>query len=210
MYQKAVILSNSELIVILWDENLSNMTIKKDGVVIGAFNNSDEVRQGRRFVLPDRTEITVVYTEFGLEVWQNGKELVSGGKSGNVEGFGMAIKGLNWVGGAQLVLAPILYLISLTNNPEEALGVAVSLAFMGGLFIGLGYWASKTGSKIPFWIGFGLCLLNIILTIGSGSGSGIIITGILAYYLYKGIRSESPLSIRKDFSDPNAPLDSNL
>ncbi len=77
MYQKTVTLDNADLVLIEWGENLSNMTIKKNGEVIGTFNNKDELKQGRSFSLPDRRQITVVYTDYGLEVWQDGKELVS-------------------------------------------------------------------------------------------------------------------------------------
>jgi len=207
MYQKTVTLDNSDLLLIEWGENLSNMTVKKDGEVIGTFNNKDELKQGRSFSLPDRRQVTVVYTEYGLEVWQNGKELVSGAKSGYVDGFASAVKGLNWVGGAQLVFAPILFFIS---SEELRWANAIGLVVAGGILLGLGYWAKQTGNKMPFWIGIGFCVLNILITIASGSASGIIISAILMYYLYRGTKSDAPEPLRKQFSDPNAPLDSDL
>jgi len=207
MYQKTVTLDNSDLLLIEWGENLSNMTVKKDGEIIGAFNDKDELKQGRSFLLPDRRLVTVVYTDYGLEVWQNGVELVSGGKSGYVDGFNSAIKGLNWVGGAQLVFAPILFFIT----PEELRWAnSIGLVVAGGILLGLGYWAKKTGNKTPFWIAIGFCVLNILITIASGSASGIIISAILIYYLYRGTKSDAPAPARKPFSDPNAPLDSDL
>lgn len=207
MNQKTVTLANKALLTIEWGENLSDMVLKMNGEQTGSFNNADEVRQGRSFLLPDQQQVTIVYTEYGLEVWQNGIELVSGGKSGSVAGFGRAVKGLFWVGGAQLVIAPILYFI---GSNDEGLAIAIGLIIAGGTLIGLGFWARQTGSKIPFWIAIGLCSLNILVTIASGSASGILITGILIYYLYQGTKSDPPEQVRKKYADPNAPLDSDL
>ncbi|MDO8367316.1 MAG: hypothetical protein Q7T20_10990 [Saprospiraceae bacterium] len=33
---------------------------------------------------------------------------------------------------------------------------------------------------------------------------------LIEYYLYQGTKSDAPESARKQFSDPNAPLDSDL
>lgn len=214
MYQKTVTLQNGALLDFEWEEGLANMTLKKDGAVVGAFNNSDELRQGRRFTLPDGQQVTVVYTEFGLEVWQNGEELVSGGTSASVEGFDSAVKGLLWLGGAQLVLAPVAYFLrssSVFNGAESSsLEAAIGLIIAGGSLLGLGFWARQTGSKTPFWIGIVLGVLNIYLTISSGGRGGLFITAVLIYYLYMGTRSESPRPKRKPFSGTNAPLDSDL
>jgi len=207
MYQKTVTLQNETLLEFDWEEGLANMTLKKDGEVVGSFTNPDEVRQGRRFNLPDGQQVTVVYTEFGLEVWQNGEELVSGGTSASVEGFDSAVKGLLWLGGAQLVISPIAYFV---RSEDIRLEAAISLIIAGGSLLGLGLWARQTGSKTPFWIGIVLGVLNIFLTISSGGRGGLFVTAVLIYYLYMGTRSEAPRPKRKPFSGPNAPLDSDL
>lgn len=210
MYQKTVTLDNSDRLLVEWESGISNMTIKKDGEIIGSFKDIDEAKQGRRFLLPDHRQITVVYTEYGLEVWQDGKEMVSGGKSGSVNGFARAVRWLNGVGIAQFVVAPLLYLVSREEAPEKALSVAIAMCLIGAFLLGLSFWAKTTGSKTPFWVGLAFCVLNIIVTLGAGSGAGLIITGAMAYYLYKGTQAEVPEMPRKILSDPNAPLDADL
>ncbi len=207
MHQQTVTIGPFDLLELEWEEDFMNMTIKRDGSVIGSFVDKDELKLGRRFSLPDQRQITVIYTEFGLEVWLNGVELVSGGKSGSVEGFANAVKGLTWVGVAQLVFALFLFFI---DTDKSRLAATIGLVIAGSLLLGLAFWAKQTGSKIPFWIGIVFCALNILVTIASGSASGILITGVLLYYLYKGTKSEAPIPKRKQFNDPNAPLDSNL
>ena len=102
------------------------------------------------------------------------------------------------------------FLIVDLNNFASFPTFAIGLLVAGIILLSLGYWANQTGNKMPFWIGIGFCVLNILITIASGSASGIIISAILIYYLYRGTKSEAPEPKRKPFNDPNAPLDSNL
>ena len=208
MHQKTVILANFESILVEWAEDLSYLSIKKDGVLVGTISDKDALKQGRSFTLSDGQKITVVYTEFGLEVWQNGEELVSGGKSKSVEDFGNAVSWLMWVGGIQLAFAPISYF---TNSGDlERLANIGGLVIAGGVLLVLGLWAKMSGSKTPFWIGIVLCAINILLTLIGGRFGGILISGFMLYRLYKGTQSEPPKPERKSFVDPNAPLDSEF
>jgi hypothetical protein len=207
MNQKTVTLPNGEKLVFEWADDLSNLIILKDDEVIGRIKEEEAFRLGRSFVLPDRQQITVIYTEFGLEVWQNGQELVSGATSGSVEAFGQAVSWLQWIGIIQLILTPIRYF---ANQNTTGIIEAVMTLLIGGFLIGLSLWAKRTGSKTPFWIGIGFGVLNIVLTIMAGSVAGILVMSIMIYYLYKGTKAESPRFERKPFMDPNAPLDSDL
>lgn len=207
MNQKIITLGNASQVQISWETDLSNLTIEKDGVIVGVIDDRDVLKQGKSFILPDQQQITVVYTQYGLEVWQNGKELVSNAQSKSVEGFARAVSWLKWVGGIQFVFAPILYLI---RDDETRIFEAGAMVFIGSLLLGLGFWAEKTGSKVPFWIGIVFCVGNIVLTIAGGSIAGIFITSFMLYYLFQGTKAEAPERVRRIFTDPNAPLDSGL
>ncbi len=207
MNQKIITLANSSEIQVSLATDLSHLTIEKDGEIVGVIENRDELKQGKSFRLPDQQQITVIYTQYGLEVWQNGKELVSNAQSKSVEGFARAVSWLKWVGGIQLGLSPILYLI---KEDETRVFEAGALVFIGLLLLGLGFWAEKTGSKVPFWIGIVFCVVNIVLTISSGSIAGIFVTSFMLYYLFQGTKAEAPNQRPQIFSDPNAPLDSEF
>lgn len=206
MNQKIVTLSPGETLVIEWAQNWSNLSIRQNGALIGTVQDKLELKGGRTFSLPDGRKITVLVSDYGLEVWHNGVELVSGTQSGSVDGFGSAFKALISVGTIQLVLSVVFL------GKWNAAGLLMSVlgASAGGILIGLGLWARNSGSKAPFWIGIVLCVVNIILALASGTLAGILITGILLYYLYRGTQSAPPQPTRKKVIDPNAPLDSDL
>jgi hypothetical protein len=210
MYHKIVQLDNSDQIIVEWENDVSNMTIQKDGTLIGTFIDKEDAKLGRRFTLPDGCEFTVVYSQFGLEVWQNGVELVSGGKSSYADGFGYAAKWLFWLGIARLIFAPILFFTKIRTSEIDAWAAALGNGVSGGIFLGLGLWAKKTGSKMPFWIGIVFAGLQIVLILLSGEFLGIILLGVLIYYLYQGIQADAPIRKRKPSHSANAPLDSDL
>lgn len=208
MYQKILHLDNAnDPISLEWGDDYSYLTIRKDGVLIGSFADKAELKLGRRFNLPDQRQIIVVYTELGLELWYNGVELFSKTKSGSTDTFSNAVKMLIWLGGVQLVFIPVLYFIY--EVEEKALFFSERI-FMAALLLGLGFWAKKTGNKTPFKIAIGFAALNIILTLASGSLSGVPFSGLLIYYMVLGVKGDAPTMPRKQNLDPNTPLDSNL
>lgn len=195
-----------EFLHIEYSEDWSYVLIQKEDTTIGEIKDIDALKQGRSFYLPDRSQITVVLSEFGLEVWQNGKELVSGGKSKSIVGFSRAANALFYVGIANIVLSGFAYMMMISSTSfEKARLKSLAIAFLGLVLIGLGFWAKKTGSKIPFWIGIGLACLNILATLAYGRG-GILVSGILIYYLYKGTQSEPPVETQT-IRMQNEPLD---
>jgi hypothetical protein len=203
MYQKAVTISPGETLVISWEQNWSNLSIHKQGVLIGSVKEKADLKVGRQFSLPDGRIFMVLVSDYGLEVWHNGVELVSGTQTGAVDGFGSAFKALISVGSIQLT-GSIIFM----SGTGFAGGVFLSI--IGGILIGLGLWARNSGSKSPFWIGIALCLLNILLDILAASIFGLVLSGILLYYLYRGTKSVPPQPTVKKSINENTPLDSDL
>lgn len=206
MNQKIVTLSPDKRLVVEWGLNWSNLTIHQDGVLIGSVADQAALKAGRNFILPGGEKIMVLVSGYGLEIWHDGKELVSGTYSGSVDGFGSAFKMLISIGTLQLIIAAF-YLFMMNKG---GLITSVLVAMLGGMLIGLGLWARDSGSKTPFWIGIGLCVVNIILCIVSFTVGGLLISGILLYYLYRGTQS-APLqpTFKKELNE-NRPLDSDL
>lgn len=206
MNQKTIMLGPGQTLVVEWDKNWSNLSVRNNGVLIGRVADKVELKGGRDFLLPDGGVIKVLVSDYGLELWHNGVELVSGTKSGEKDHFGSAFKALISVGTLQLVFA-VLSLFSLNTF---GLFSAVIIATIGGILIGLGLWARDSGNKSPFWIGIVLCLINIVFSLLAVSIVGLLITGVLLYYLYRGTQSVPPQPTRKKSLDMNAPLDSDL
>jgi len=207
MYKKTLLLDHSDPITLEWGENYANLTIKMGEVLIGSVKDKAELKLARRFILPDQRQIIVVYTEFGLELWYNGVELFSKSKSGSTDSFSNAVKTLLWFGVFQLLVVPVMYFVM---EGEERVLALWDRALIGGLLLGLGFWAKIAGNKTPFIIGIGFAALNIILTLAAGGAAGILVSGLLIYYLVLGVKGNAPMKVAKQNLDPNAPLDSNL
>lgn len=204
MYQKTVSLENADLLLIEWAKNLSNLTIKKEGIVIGSMQSKDELKQGRRFALPNGQFITVVYSEHGLEVWQNGKELMSGAKSGDTNGAAAAFGGMVLIGAVQVIFAVIAYFAMKEHN---LLGAAL-FGSPGLVLLGMALWSKLSTNKTPYIIAIVVCVLDLVFL--WHNLFGIILLGGLIYYLTLAIKAEVPQPAKLVFSDPDAPLDSNL
>jgi hypothetical protein len=203
MQQMTVSLNATENLVVEWGSNWSNLSIRQNGQLIGSVQDPQDLKTGRRFSLPDGREILVIVQKKELEIWHDGKELVSGLQSGQKDDFKLAHQALIGIGILQLVIGLVVLLIN--SSSELVIGEAI----VGSLFIGLGFWARMTGSKIPYWIGMVFCALNIVATVIMGSMAGILLLGILIYYLYKGTQADPRFSkIRKSGSDD--PLDAGL
>ena len=112
MNQKIVTLKPGQTLVVEWAQNWSNLSIHKDGILIGSVAEKADLKVGRRFVLPGGGEIMIMLANHGLELWHENKELVSGMRNGEVDGFARAYKALYFAGSMELVLT----LFSLMKN----------------------------------------------------------------------------------------------
>ncbi len=215
MYQKSISLSGkSDSLIIDWGHDWSNLSIRQKGRLVGSFHDKEELELGRRFLLADGQEILVVLRDTGLEVWHQGKDLVSGTASGQVALFDRSVNILILVGLIQLGAVPPL--IFAVEGVGLGLSIAGGIAAMG-IVVGLSFWAKRTGDKTPFWVGIGFCVLDLGLLHFSISSNvwqiSLCIIGIclsLIRLLYLGVQSAPPsITYRRDWGR-DAPLDSEM
>ena len=204
MYQKTVILSSGDKLVVELDQSWSNLSIFKDGLLVGSIQDKTALKAGQTIVLPDGRAIKVLVTDYSLEVWHEGKELVTGQKNSTIDGFGNAIKSLFAAGLLQIIMGLLLLFSGNLIGVISGIGSAI----IGGILIALGVWERQTGSKSPFWIGIVLCAINIIICLVSGVIGGLMLPSILFGFLYQGTKYEQRQP--KVILDEDAPLDSGL
>ena len=209
MNQKIVSLSTSEKIKVEWMSDWSNMSIHKDGMLIGSVKEKADLKVGRTFMLPDGRKMMAVLTNHGLEVWCDGTELMSGMKTGTVDGFGRAYKALLFMGWFHAFFA-ILALIGFVLNNASVQNFFIFASF-ASVWIGLGFWAKHSGNKGPLWIGVGFCVMYILFGLNFHWFS-LLLPGIVLYYVYPGTKYEPIQSapILTTYQGANAPLDSDL
>ena len=215
MFQKSISLSGkSDSLIIDWGHDWSNLSIRQKGRLVGSFETKEELELGHRFRLDNGQEILVILRDTGLEVWHQGKDLVSGTASGQVALFDRSINVLILVGLIQLgAVPPLIFAVE---------GVGLGLSIAGGVaamavVVGLSFWAKRTGDKTPFWVGIGFCVLDLGLLRFSIPNDlwqiSVSIVGTciaLAKLLYQGILSAPPaITQRRDWGR-DAPLDSDM
>lgn len=208
MYQKTLTLQGNETIVLEWHDDWRQLSIRKDGKLIGSVPGKAELLGGRRFTLPDGKTLMVVLADYGLEVWYEGRELVSGTKSGALDGFGSAYNAMIVAGGINLV-GVFLHQFVL-DQPPFTKAVCGLISLIGLIMIGLARFTRNNGSKSPLWTGgiLGLTSLGLALLLRN-----YIIIASSLYLLGKiriGLGSIPYQPTRKLTIDEDEPLDSNL
>lgn len=214
MFQKSVSLADkSESLIIDWGPDWSYLSIRQKGRLVGSFQTKEELELGRQFRLPDGQEIHVLLRDTGLEVWHQGKDLVSDTASGQVPVLDKAIVDLQFVGLVQLAaLPPLIHALTDSVWLSAAGGIAAA-AFL----IGSGFWVKRTGNKLPFWFGIGFCvidlsLLHLTLTQTAWEVSIFIalFCSTLIFRLYKHFQAPLPAMTHRRDLGPDAPLDSDI
>jgi hypothetical protein len=172
MPQKTIILDNAATALLTWNGEFHKLTVSQNGTEIARFGNSNDLLYGKKVVLNDNQTIIIKVANRELEAWHNGKELISNLVAGQTDHFSNTIR--------------LLYSFGAVGLIGTFAFVNIISAIVGGIFIGLAFWAKASKSKIPFWVA-GVCAMlgfastNIILMLG---------TPVLWYYLYKGITAD--------------------
>ena len=211
MYYQTFLLEDSPPITVSWDTRYNDISIQHGSDLLGKFRSLQEAELGQVFVLPDGRSIRAVFERRRPSIW-HGDQKIAGDPSAitPTDGFYAAVKGLIWLGAANLFFAIVLGVQHRSMSILQLGDTTLRLIVVGVLMLTLGFWAKMTGSKTPFWIGIAFFLLNMAFILFTQSYSGLIVSAVLIYYLYKGTQSEAPILARKPFSSRNAPLDSDL
>jgi len=214
MFQKSISLADkSEPLIIDWGPDWSHLSIRQKGRLVGAFQTKEELEMGGRFRLPNGQEIHVLLRDTGLEVWHQGKDLVSDTASGRVPELDKALNTLWYVGAIQLFAVPPLVHTTFQVWWLSGASGFAALAF----FVGSVFWVKRTGNKLPFWFGIGFCLLDLcllFLTVPQNLWHlSVIILGVsltFIFRLYKFIQAPLPNTTHRRDLGPDSPLDSGI
>lgn len=205
MFQRKVQISESELFLIRWYKDWSNLSIKLNTTEIGSFPDKAALEMGKWLPLPNGKTVLVRLVKNELEIWDGNNELVSGLKSGESDYFTTAWKGLIAYG----ILFIILSSTTIYFNDYDIGGGAFSLfsilGLIGLIYIALALWARKKQDKIAYYIA---ASINGLLCLMTPLFGGLLLTavlGVLAYYLYKGIKAR-PLVASETQYFPNEDL----
>ena len=190
MYKQTARLSPTEVLQLEWEDHYANFRIYLHGQLVASFPDKASLKLGNRFALPgdEPREINVLLADGGVEIWHNGMDLRSGLKSGETDHFTNAANYLIGYGLVQLIFG--LLVVNMENQIMEikiAAGGIVVLA--AAVLIGSGIWAKKTSRTLPLSISIGLLSLMLVLSLSAGRFTGGILTVLMIYYLYKGIRT---------------------
>lgn len=86
MAEKTVLLTNGQTLRLTWTKwHLKNLSVYVNDELLWAVENRAALRLGRRLPLSDGSSVTVILSDpHGLEVWYNGREMLSDSPNGYV------------------------------------------------------------------------------------------------------------------------------
>lgn len=209
MYKQTVNLAPGEMLQLDWGKNYRDFSVYLNGQLLASVPDKATLKLGRNFSLPDGRQFTVLFSQHGLECWHNGTDLLSGLPSGFVDHYGIAVKFLFGYAILQLVFGGVA-VAALATFGEEAWMVVLGVGIEALLFIGLGFWAKKTGAKAPLVIALIILAFEVISQVPGGVSFGIIILVIVIYTLVQGLRSGSVHKPAAPRPEQDGPLDAGM
>jgi hypothetical protein len=208
MYQQIVTLQDTDTLVLEWEEYWHDLTVKKDGKLLATLSDKATLSSGRQVILPDGKSILVVLTKNGLEVWYEGRELVSNLKTGKTDHYGIAFKAMVFVGAMNL-LGGFIQLGGVLKTPFK-LAACVGLLAIGAILVAIGTWWRYRGDKAPLWVGLILIVINLPLSIYLPNYLTAITSFYLLHNMYLGLQAQPYQPRHKKIIQENSPLDSDL
>lgn len=208
MFRKEISLEEGDKLQIQWSKGYSSLEIFQGQQSIAQFSDLPALKLGHQISMPDGRKLTVILANHGLEIWQNNVDRMTGLKSGSADLFSRAVSWLLGFGGLQAAFGVFLGIFLMRDESMKFLAIGIIIS--GGLFMSLGFWANKSKSVLPLYIGSGYAALNLLLTLLAGQIGGVFLSGLIAWTLYKGAQA-GPLDKNEPaFFDENGPLDANL
>ena len=184
MFQKYITLYNGNDILISWEKGWKNLTISKNNEIYYNATSKEELEMSKVISLPNNQTIHIRLFNNELELWHNGKDLISNMTNGESNHFRNAYRTLYLIG--ILTISVCLLFIFLIRNDISIKNLLPSLVIgiFGLLNLILGYWTEIKEDKLPLKIGICLsCIWFLSLNIVA-----IGITIFIISMLYKGIK----------------------
>ena len=207
MQQETFYILDQNPVIIEWAGEYINLSVSHNGNLLHKFGQAAEFRDGFDVALDATNTIRLAIIGGRLAVWHEGKNLMEVRDETVVnEDFNNAISTLKWYGGFQTIIGTLILILA---QAEEYRILGLGAIISGVILLGLSFWAFQKQSKIPLWIGFALCLINILATVAGGKMGGIIVSAFIAFRLYKGATSSVKSLETNKYKDTNI-LDSDL
>ena len=187
--------ASTEPIVVSYGYNWKNLTIKKDGELIGEIENVKILQKGRSFHLPDGRVMSVkLIKKLGiiqeLEILLDDTPIPGSGTEPNqqikqVYHLLLFVAAFNIILGLAAELADVELL--------KSVGLGYGTVVIGIINAVLAYFIKYKHSLIALYIAIGLMVTDIILTLiftaesGGNPTSGLMIKAIFTYILFNGV-----------------------
>ena len=208
MTHTEITLAEGDKLQIQWEKGHKSLEILQNQQTIAHFTDVAALKLGHQVALPDGRKLTVILANHGLEIWQGNIEVMSGLKSGGADLFARAVSWLLGFGALQVGAGALLSVFLSSDHEMKWLGFGAIIS--GALLAALGFWAKKSQTSLPLYIGCGYAVLNILLTLLAGQIGGIVLSGLLAHALFKGARQGPLNKPTSPVFGENGPLDGDL
>jgi hypothetical protein len=153
--QTITIAASNESLDLTWEENWRNFTITQNGKVICQLKDYKELKVARRAVTAaGRVVVFLLNQDDFLEIWCNGRELISGSVSGDINYIAKACGAIRFCGYSYIVVGSLFAF-------EFPTGVSVILIAVGGICHFLAWQAKRTGKKIYLQMALFPCIVAI-------------------------------------------------
>lgn len=210
MNQTTVQIDASESIQLSWQTGWTNFTIQQNGQVIVNIPTWEELKLGRNFNTAGGKSVYVIQRKIGLEIWYEGRDLMSGLESGSSNYFQHACNTLFATGGVLVVLGLIVVYSGWGQHGRLSIFSVVFLILYGALHLFMGWWAKKTGKTFAFRAALITCIPVVFLALSFGILGAILIGSAIYFYLIKGLKSKPIRSLEIRKLGENSPLDSGI
>lgn len=185
----AFVRGEEKCLQISWSVGWKNFQIHLDDQLIGKIATKKEMESGKSFLLTDNSTLDVkLHTSAfsnGIEVYRNG-QIVPGSYGDPIQNIDNISYMIYFFSAMNIILGSFAIILQIDFLLELGMGiVSIGLGFLLAL---LGFFVSrKSGIALTLFIIF--YVINVMLTLVSGTTSGIFISIIIIYFASTGYKS---------------------
>ena len=205
MYQQIITLENQKRLILSWSKDWSDFTIRHNQDIIGTIPNKSDLQIGRNINVPGTGVVFIRLNIDHIEVWFNGKELVTNTINGQKDHFKTAY----YVIFSVAVLQAIGGLLFISIDPTWLIfGAMMAIT---AILVGLGVWAKMAKSVAPLWVMVVILTLLFLSNVVMRNIIGAIVIGVMLYYLVKGAQAGPLLPVNPVTKlEDDEPLDAGV